>query len=151
MGQDDASVVSRRKEDRVSREPRWEHPAADHFPHWERRPARLPRTGFRELRRLESRWCRSPLLPFFVHATAPSSPAAEWADDHARRQLAGKVANLRARGRRIHPVPELRRSPNSRVAIRAAEGAQPPCRGRRSARGPRVADRERKAASAPEK
>src|SRR2546426_1091638 len=84
-----------------------------------------------------------------VHATAPSPPSARRADDDARRQPAGKVANLRARGWRIDPVPELRWSSNSRVAPRAAEGAQPPRRGRRSPRGPRVADRERMAASVP--
>src|SRR2546422_156403 len=149
MGQDDASMVSRRKEDCVPREPRWDHPAEDRFPRWERRPERLPRTRLREPRRLASRWCRSPRLPLHVHATAPSPPSTRRADDHARRQPAGKVANLRARGWRIDPVPEFRWSSNSRVALRAAEGAQPPCRGRRSPWGPRVADRERMAASVP--
>src|SRR5438552_5232407 len=149
MGQDDASVVFERKEDRVPREPRWEHPAEDRVPRRERRPERLLRTRLRKPRRLASRWFRTPLLPFDVHATAPPLPSTRRADDHARRQPAGEVANLRARGWRINPVPELRWSPNSRVALRAAEGAQPPCRGRRSAWRPRVADRERMAASVP--
>src|SRR5438552_17947580 len=116
MGQDDASVVFERKEDRVPREPRWEHPAEDRFPRRERRPERLPRTRLRKPRRVASRWLRTPLLPFDVHTTAPSLPSTRRAADHAPRQPAGEVANLRARGRRIDPVPELRWSRNPRVA-----------------------------------
>src|SRR5438445_236482 len=71
------------------------------------------------------------------------------ADQAAPTQPGGEAANLRARGRRIDAVPEFRWSSNARVALRAAEGARPPRRGRRSPWGPRVADRERMAASVP--